>query len=81
MLGVQPSQGAEPFGQPTRKRVRLPDCNPRRDHWADHFGVEGARIVPRTPIGRATVAVLWFNSTENLAVRAALMEIGRSPAR
>ena len=55
--------------------------NPRYDHWADHFRVEGARIAPRTPIGRATVALLRFNSTENLVLRAALIDIGRYPAR
>jgi len=55
--------------------------NPRRDRWGDHFGLEGARILPRTAVGRATVALLRLNSKENLTLRAALCEIGRYPMR
>lgn len=55
--------------------------NPRRDRWDENFLLEGARIVARTPIGRATVALLRLNSPENLALRTSLREIGRYPAR
>jgi HNH endonuclease len=57
--------------------VRL--FNPRRDRWADHFQLEGARVLPKTAIGRATVALLRINSAENLAIREALRQIGRYP--
>ena len=61
--------------------MRQNSMNPRRDQWGDHFRLEGARILPRTAIGRATVALLRLDSTENLALRAALLEIGRYPVR
>ncbi len=43
--------------------------NPRRDAWADHFTLQGARIVGLTPIGRATVDVLAMNARHRLNVR------------
>ena len=43
----------------TQKTVRL--FHPRRDVWSEHFKVRGGSIVGRTPIGRATVALLAFN--------------------
>jgi hypothetical protein len=44
----------------SREVVRLFD--PRRDRWAEHFRLEGVRIVPLTPEGRATVLLLELNS-------------------
>src|SRR5687767_12406070 len=35
--------------------------SPRKDHWADHFGLRGVMIVPRTPIAEATARILNFN--------------------
>lgn len=43
----------------TGRMVRL--FNPRAQRWRDHFAWEGARLVGRTPVGRATVQVLWMN--------------------
>jgi len=45
----------------------------------EHFRLDGFRIIPLTPIGRATVALLRFNSPERLSVRAMLLQIGRYP--
>ena len=57
--------------------VRL--FHPRLQKWAEHFRLDGFRIIPLTPIGRATVALLRFNSPERLSVRAMLHQIGRYP--
>ena len=43
----------------TQQTVRLFD--PRHDNWRDHFEWDGAAVQGRTPIGRATIAVLRIN--------------------
>ncbi len=53
--------------------------NPRADRWSDHFLLEGATILSRTPIGEATVQILGFNEPSRLDERGALQEIGRYP--
>jgi hypothetical protein len=53
--------------------------NPRSDHWADHFQLNGVVIEPRTPIGEATVKILGFNEMERILEREALRHIGRYP--
>jgi hypothetical protein len=63
--------GLEPGG---RKIVRL--FNPRRDKWTQHFRCDGAHIVGKTPIGRASVALLRMNDPERLRIRALLLEVG-----
>lgn len=54
----------------------VPLYHPRRDVWADHFQLDGARIVPRTPQGRATVSLLRLNRPSRLAERHLLLEGG-----
>lgn len=46
--------------------------NPRLHPWHEHFAFDGVLIVGRTPIGRATVALLNMNEEERLRVRQAL---------
>jgi hypothetical protein len=36
--------------------------HPRKDRWSDHFRLEGVRILPLTPAGRATAHLLGFNT-------------------
>jgi hypothetical protein len=50
--------------------------HPRADMWDDHFAWEGAVIVPRTDVGRATIAVLRMNQPNAVAIRQVLMEEG-----
>jgi hypothetical protein len=59
----------------TGRAVRL--FHPRRDHWADHFAWEKARLIGRTPMGRATVRVLQINRADAVLVREALMVEGQ----
>lgn len=61
----------------TKKIVKL--FHPRRHDWSHHFRWEGAILVGRTAIGRATVAVLFMNDPDALNDRDALMEEGLFP--
>ncbi len=53
--------------------------NPRQQRWADHFRLDGARIVPLSPEGRVTVFVLKLNDELRIRARRALMNAGRYP--
>lgn len=55
----------------SRKRVWL--FNPRRQKWSRHFRWQGPVLLGRTPVGRATIAVLDINAPLRVAQRAALM--------
>ena len=57
--------------------VRL--FNPRSDHWADHFQLEGAVIEPVSSIGSATASLLRLNAPERICERALLQSLGRYP--
>jgi hypothetical protein len=46
-----------------------PFFNPRTQVWREHFRCEDAHIVPLTPEGRVTVAVLRFNLPERVQER------------
>lgn len=61
----------------TGKMVRL--FHPRKHKWDRHFRWDGAILVGRTPIGRATVAVLGINLPNRLALREALIDEGAFP--
>jgi hypothetical protein len=62
IAGTDPSTG---------KLVRL--FHPRKDRWKAHFEWNGAVLVGRTVIGRATINVLSINDPDFLAVREALI--------
>lgn len=55
-------------------RVLVPLYHPRHDHWADHFHLDGALILPRTPIGRGTAALLRLNDEQRVLFRSVLIE-------
>jgi HNH endonuclease len=56
-----------------------PLFHPRRDDWQEHFIWHGPELVGRTPIGRATIAVLAINLPRRVTLRRALMEEGVFP--
>ena len=64
--------------QETQEVVRL--FHPRKDRWEEHFTWEGSRLLARTSIGRATIAVLAINARYRLEVRQALITEGVFPA-
>jgi hypothetical protein len=57
----------------------VPVFNPRTQAWNDHFRWDGARVVPLTATGRATVAMLAMNRPGIIAIRVEEMERGRHP--
>ena len=59
--------------------VRL--FHPRRDRWAEHFALDGPRIVGLTPAGRATVFLLQLNSEERVRLRHRLQRNRRYPVK
>ena len=58
----------------TRRVVRL--FHPRRDKWVGHFRYDGALILGKTPVGRATVSLLRMNDARRLRVRELLLGLG-----
>jgi hypothetical protein len=56
-----------------------PFFNPRTQHWHDHFVLDGALIIPQTPVGRVTVRILQLNHSDRALEREALIRIGRFP--
>lgn len=59
--------------------VRL--FHPRKDHWHEHFHLDGAYIEPLTPQGRVTVNLLNVNSDSQVEKRTRLIALGRYPCR
>ena len=60
----------------TRRIVGL--FNPRIHKWARHFEWNGAVLVGKTPIGRATVLVLEINLSYRVELRESLIAEGVS---
>ena len=56
----------------------VPLFNPRTDAWDDHFYLDGARIIGRTPIGRATAQLLHMNQRRRVELRAELLSVGEN---
>jgi hypothetical protein len=57
----------------------VPLFNPRIHSWADHFQLQGPRIVGLTPTGRATVYVLAMNASHVLDLRRDLLALDEYP--
>ncbi len=53
--------------------------NPRRQKWSRHLRWRGPVLIGRTPVGRATIAVLAINLPHRVAQRAALIAEGVFP--
>jgi hypothetical protein len=56
-----------------------PFFNPRTQQWEEHFRLEGPRILPLTPEGRVTVAILQFNYPDRILERRRLIEVDKYP--
>jgi hypothetical protein len=61
----------------TRRIERL--FHPRRHSWQRHFRWQGPTLVGRTPMGRATIAVLRINLPHRMAHRQTLLDEGLFP--
>jgi hypothetical protein len=66
------------FSQGTGRLCRL--FNPRTDRWAEHFRLDGVRIIGLSEIGEATATLLAFNHPDRLLEREALLEAGCYPS-
>jgi len=55
--------------------------NPRTDHWADHFRLSLAVILPITTIGEVTARILQLNHSDQILERQALSAVGRYPGK
>lgn len=53
--------------------------HPRTDDWSTAFEMDGAKIVGKSPIGRATVDVLAMNLSYRVELRRALIDEGVYP--
>ncbi len=54
----------------------VPVFNPRTQSWQEHFAFMGGEILGRTPVGRATAALLNMNEEPRLEMRSELLRSG-----
>jgi len=54
----------------------VPLFNPRQQRWQEHFTLQGALIVARSSIGRATANLLRLNSPERVIERVEFVKAG-----
>lgn len=54
--------------------------NPRIDHWANHFILNGIIIIALTDIGEVTARILEFNNNDRLLERQSLQAVDRYPS-
>jgi hypothetical protein len=57
----------------------VPLFNPRTQRWSEHFKFNGSRIVPLTPVGRATEIMLRLNLRGRVEARARWIVLGLYP--
>jgi hypothetical protein len=55
--------------------------NPRQEKWSKHFRWDGPVLIGRTPVGRATIAVLNINADYRIDQRATLIAEGAFPPK
>lgn len=53
-----------------------PLFHPRHDEWSKHFEWAGPRLIGKTAVGRATIAVLNINAGSRVALREQLIDEG-----
>ena len=53
--------------------------NPRKHDWFEHFEIEHGLIIPKTPIGTATIKILGFNDLNRVVERLELIIAGVYP--
>lgn len=54
-----------------------PFFNPRTQQWQEHFRIANGQIVPLTPEGRVTVAILKVNHPDRILERKLLLDAGK----
>jgi hypothetical protein len=74
-------KGANIAGRDPRTGRIVQLFHPRRHKWHEHFQWDGPCLVGRTPIGRATIAVLEINLPHRIALRHSPTVEGKPSAR
>lgn len=76
-------KGAQTYVTDRLTQKQVPLFNPRTQHWLEHFrwGIDGARIIGRTAVGRATVNALRLNFEPLLAYRVWLVQADVYPPK
>ena len=57
----------------------VPLFNPRTQRWSEHFKLNGGRIIPLTPVGRATEKMLRLNLPARVEARERWSALGLYP--
>ncbi|HEY1083898.1 MAG TPA: HNH endonuclease signature motif containing protein [Prosthecobacter sp.] len=74
------AKGSDLGSLTSKSGMLIPFFNPRKDRWADHFRLNGARIIPLSDTGEVTSRILAFNSTKRLLKRREVAMAGRYPS-
>lgn len=69
-------KGSDLSGLDTATRELTPLFHPRRHKWSRHLRWEGPYLVGRSPIGRATIALLHINDEYRVELRGGLIGEG-----
>ena len=70
------AKGANVAGFDPESGALVPLFNPRLDGWNEHFHWQGALLLGKTAIGRATIDVLRINDADCVERREELMGSG-----
>lgn len=74
------AKGSDLGSLTSKSGVLIPFFNPRKDKWAEHFRLNGARIVALSDTGEVTSRILAFNSAKRLLKRKEVAMAGRYPS-
>ncbi len=72
-------KGSDPGSFDPETGHLVPFYHLRRQQWEHHFRLEGAWIVPLTPEGRVTIAILQLNNHDRVLERQQLLDVGAYP--
>lgn len=74
-------KGSQTQGIDPETNASVSIFSPRQMIWSEHFRWETCRVIGRTAIGRATVALLDMNRPIAVAIRVEESYLGRHPPR
>jgi hypothetical protein len=74
-------KGSDVASYDPETQTLVPLFNPRTERWDEHSYWAGPRLVGKTPIGRATIALFRINASERVEHRRLLMESDTGPCR
>ena len=72
-------KGSDVASYDPETRELTPLYNPRTERWHTHFIVVDTQILPKTAIGRVSVAILRLNDKDRLQDRSGLIQLKAYP--